>query len=258
MERIFTNSFNRSFIWLVWLLILGLSQGSAQTYTLSTVPPYTSNNGSSAITFNVKTYSQAITITQLGCTFSGGSTADIWYKNVPINGTPSVSTANGWILAATSTAFTNTALPNPTPIPATLSITIPANTTYGFCISSTGSLQYLTGTVNPTIISDPRIDIINSPTVGYGGTITGWIANRQFCGFVKYTIASTGGTTILPPLASFFPSQSSVASIPQDTVWINSPYDLVSTSTNTSRSFWDLPNETNLLPGYSIGPVAWT
>ncbi len=258
MERIFTNSFNRSFIWLVWLLILGLSQGSAQTYTLSTVPPYTSNNGSSAITFNVKTYSQAITITQLGCTFSGGSTADIWYKNVPINGTPSVSTANGWILAATSTAFTNTALPNPTPIPATLSITIPANTTYGFCISSTGSLQYLTGTVNPTIISDPRIDIINSPTVGYGGTITGWIANRQFCGFVKYTIASTGGTTILPPLASFFPSQSSVASIPQDTVWINSPYDLVSTSVNATRSYWDLPNETNLLPGYSRGPIGWS
>ena len=258
MKINYTNVVFRNFLLTFLVLFLGFSKVFAQTYTLSTVPPYTSNNGSSAITFNVKTYSQAVTITQLGCTFSAGSTAEIWYKNVPINGAPTVSTANGWVLAATSSAFTNTALPNPTPIPATLSITIPANTTYGFCISSTGSLQYLTGTIAPTTITDSRIDIINDPGAGFGGTITGWIANRQFCGFVKYSLASTGGATILPPLASFYPSQSTVSSIPQDTVWLNSPYDLVSTSTNSTRSYWDLPNETTLLPGYSRSNVGFT
>ncbi|MDZ4668237.1 MAG: hypothetical protein SGJ00_10155, partial [bacterium] len=68
----------------------------------------------------------------------------------------------------------------------------------------------------------------------------------------------SGGGLILPPLASFFPSQPTTNSVALDTVWINSPFDLVSTSTNTSRCFWDLQGESSLLPGYSRSNVAWT
>jgi PKD repeat protein len=67
-----------------------------------------------------------------------------------------------------------------------------------------------------------------------------------------------GGGPVLPPIANFFPSQATTSSTPTDTVWINSPYDLVSTSTNATRSFWDLPGENPLLPGYARGPVANT
>ncbi|MDP1726075.1 MAG: hypothetical protein Q8M15_04785, partial [Bacteroidota bacterium] len=51
-------------------------------------------------------------------------------------------------------------------------------------------------------------------------------------------VPATGGVNILPPIANFFPSQATTSSVPSDTVWINSPYNLVSTSTNTTRSYW--------------------
>jgi PKD repeat protein len=67
-----------------------------------------------------------------------------------------------------------------------------------------------------------------------------------------------GSGPILPPIANFFPGQATTTTTPVDTVWINSPYELVSTSTNTSRAFWDIPGENPLLPGYVRNNVAWT
>ncbi|MCG9879995.1 MAG: hypothetical protein MH472_05300, partial [Bacteroidia bacterium] len=75
---------------------------------------------------------------------------------------------------------------------------------------------------------------------------------------MRLEIVGAGGGPVLPPIANFFPSQATTTTVPTDTVWINSPYDLVSTSTNTSRAFWDLPGENPLLPGYARTPVANT
>ena len=44
-----------------------------------------------------------------------------------------------------------------------------------------------------------------------------------------------------PPIANFYT---------QDTVWINSPYTLINTSSFQSRVFWDIPGENPLQPGY--------
>ena len=44
-----------------------------------------------------------------------------------------------------------------------------------------------------------------------------------------------------PPIANFYT---------QDTVWINSPYTLINTSSFQSRVFWDLPGENPLQTGY--------
>ena len=44
-----------------------------------------------------------------------------------------------------------------------------------------------------------------------------------------------------PPIANFYS---------QDTVWINSPYTLINTSSFQSRVFWDIPGENPLQPGY--------
>ena len=71
-------------------------------------------------------------------------------------------------------------------------------------------------------------------------------------------LVNSSGGAILPPIANFFPSQATTSSIPTDTVWINSPFDLVSTSTSSSRSYWDLPGETTLNPGYARTNVAFT
>ncbi|MBC7383714.1 MAG: hypothetical protein H7296_12110, partial [Bacteroidia bacterium] len=72
------------------------------------------------------------------------------------------------------------------------------------------------------------------------GTPSGADALSPNFGF-DMTVGGPGGPgAILPPIANFFPSQSTRNTIPTDTVWINSPYNLVSTSTNASRTYWDL------------------
>ncbi|OYU97150.1 MAG: hypothetical protein CFE21_02330 [Bacteroidetes bacterium B1(2017)] len=89
-----------------------------------------------------------------------------------------------------------------------------------------------------------------------GGTQS---SNMNFREIEVYSSPPAGGSgPVLPPIANFFPSQSTTTTVPTDTVWINSPYDLVSTSTNSTRTYWDLPGVTPLAPGYARGPVAWT
>jgi PKD repeat protein len=88
---------------------------------------------------------------------------------------------------------------------------------------------------------------------------TGQNSNVNFREIEVWNAPPPGGSgPVLPPIANFFPSQATVTSLPTDTVWINSPYELVSTSTNTSRAFWDLPGENPLLAGYARSNVAWT
>ncbi len=84
------------------------------------------------------------------------------------------------------------------------------------------------------------------------GNIVDWTETED------YNITIIGSNIVLPPIANFFPSQSTTNTIPADTVWINSPYDLVSTSTNTTRTYWDLPGVSPLLPGYSRGNIGWS
>jgi PKD repeat protein len=106
----------------------------------------------------------------------------------------------------------------------------------------------------PTLLVSSRLRI-----TGFVCGPTGQQSNVNFREIEIWEYAGGPGSgPILPPIANFFPSQPTVATVPTDTVWINSPYDLVSTSTNTSRSFWDLPNESFLNSGYNRNPVAWT
>ncbi|MDP1728240.1 MAG: CUB domain-containing protein, partial [Bacteroidota bacterium] len=81
-------------------------------------------------------------------------------------------------------------------------------------------------------------------------TEAGWAAT--------WVMTNPSSGAILPPIANFFPSQATTSSVPTDTVWINSPYDLVSTSTSTTRSYWDLQGENPLNPGYARYNVAFT
>ncbi|MDP3927447.1 MAG: hypothetical protein Q8R57_00340, partial [Bacteroidota bacterium] len=90
--------------------------------------------------------------------------------------------------------------------------------------------------VLPTLLTSNRLRI-----TGFVCGPTGQQSNVNFREIEIWEYAGGPGSgPILPPIANFFPSQATTTSIPTDTVWINSPSDLVSTSTNTSRAFWDL------------------
>ncbi|OYU97151.1 MAG: hypothetical protein CFE21_02335 [Bacteroidetes bacterium B1(2017)] len=98
-----------------------------------------------------------------------------------------------------------------------------------------------------------------------GGSPGGPFQQADACGNIldwteteDYNITIIGSSIVLPPIANFFPSQSTMTTVPSDTVWLNSPYDLVSTSTNTTRTYWDLPGVNPLNPGYTRGTVGWT
>ncbi|MCG9879410.1 MAG: GEVED domain-containing protein, partial [Bacteroidia bacterium] len=99
-----------------------------------------------------------------------------------------------------------------------------------------------------------------------GGAPGGPFIQSEACGLIPdwtetedYNITIVGSSgPVLPPIANFFPSQATTTTTPADTVWLNSPFALVSTSTNANRAFWDLPGENPLLPGYARGPVANT
>lgn len=122
--------------------------------------------------------------------------------------------------------------------------------------TSTNISCYLYGPDGITIVNS----ILN---YSVAGLTPGGLSLRGFGGVVVDEFragtpgAGSGGGLILPPIANFYPSQPSTSTVPLDTVWINSPYDLVSTY-NTSRSFWDIQNEPNLLPGYNRTLFAWT
>ena len=175
------------------------------------MPATTPNNGSSVITFEINA-NQPIFVTGMTNVFSAASgttgPVEIWYRlgGVLPTGqtTPSVTTANGWVLAYSTTATSagNTAA---AAIPfGSNMIALPGNQPIGVCINATGTLgsrymSWVTGT--PTSFTDGSVTINTMPN-GFGGTLTSFIASRAFCGSITYipqaacTGSPNGGTTV--------------------------------------------------------------
>ena len=179
---------------LMMLLFFFISiETSGQLNYLSTIPPFNGGNGSSLITFNVKA-EKPIRIREMYCSFSSTTTQTtiIWYKTDSINGSPSVSTATGWIQAhqyyhtpATSGNGTMVIISD-----TSLNIEIPAGATYGFAISGSSVRYSGTGStpLTPYLIADSNIYINTGPNVGYGGTLTSTIAYRHYNGQIGYEL----------------------------------------------------------------------
>ncbi len=175
---------------IITCILLGF-QALGQT-TLTT--GFTNNNGSGTVTFNLQnTNAYDIIITSVaGVTGSSGTlTCQVYYKTTPLNGSPgAISTANGWVLAAsgTFTGVPNTSSNTTQPFLTNTNITIPANTTYAMAVFAT-SQRYSTISSGTTTVSAGGVNLITGTNIGYGGgtppatpgnSPRGWIGQLTF------------------------------------------------------------------------------
>ena len=203
----------RNFVFTAAASLLG-SWVFAQT-TINTMPSTTPNNNSAVITFEIAA-NQPIVVTGMTHVFaaSAGTTGpvEIWYRlgGVLAAGqtTPSITSANGWMLfkSTTATSAGNMTAAN---IPFGSDVlTLTAGTTVGVCINATGALgsrymTWLAGT--PSTFINGGVSLNTMPN-GFGGTLTGWIPSRAFCGSITYLPQTTCSGIPSPGSASALPT----------------------------------------------------
>lgn len=175
------------------LLFVTLQQAQGQT-VITTTNSFSNNNGSGTVTFNFEnTNAFPVVITDIsGVTGSSGSVdVEVWYNTTPISGTPGViSTTNGWVQAASGsiTGVANTTTTTLQSFFSGLSITIPANTTYGMAVYAAGQ-RYYTMNSDQTF-SAGGCNLLTGTNISYGGgapnstapgnTPRGWIGSITF------------------------------------------------------------------------------
>jgi len=183
---------------LLMLLLVCIGRVSGQT-TISTTANFTNQATVSTVTFNFQnTNSFPVIITRLDGILGdyGAATAQIWYKPGAINSAPGqIATTNGWTqsasvsvdaIANTTTNVTQTLFNN-------LSLTIPANTTYGIAVSvvsATAGLLRIGDAAATVSVSGGGCNFLSGNNIGYAAvnaipeapTLTpkGWIGKITF------------------------------------------------------------------------------
>lgn len=156
--------------------------------------------GASTVTFNIRNNNlYPVTLNEVsGIIYPALITiGELWYKPQAINGpTGAISTANGWTSLGIVAVPPDNSNLNPQPIFTGLTQQIPANTTFGFAISSTSFLSGNSGIVISntganTISSAGAVDLISAPGVTYAGASPApaepAIAGYYFAGGIKIT-----------------------------------------------------------------------
>lgn len=182
-----------------------LDAGTFISDTLST--PLDQNNGSSATGFDI-TNTSTVPVTLHYFSFQSSASSgtvgiqEIYYNTNPMNCVfPSnVTTAPGWVLIGSVSTTSNGPSPAaPTVIPLDVNITIPAGATYAFAVGGALSQSYTSGTSGcPVMASTPHISVQE----GFGGTLTGTIANRRWNGSVTYDYGDSNLTFAWTPAGS--------------------------------------------------------
>lgn len=156
---------------------------NAQCTSANAATPYAGGNSQRGVMFNITAGASSITITGFDCalTSSPASPFEIYYKTGTFIG--SETNAAAWTLAGSDTGIVSTSTTAGTPLPIPLSITIPANTTYGFYITSTSSnagVRYSNGASNSvTIVSNADLTLTGGAGKAYpfGATYNNRLAN---------------------------------------------------------------------------------
>ncbi len=164
-----------------WLLLLvflsGITGAFAQT-VLSTTASVTNSESAATVTFNFEnTNSFPVVITGISGILDayGSHNVALWYKTSGVNGLPgAINTANGWTMAASATVngIANTTTTVMQPFLQGISLTVPANTTYGLAVSGyagTGT-QRIGSISGPLTVSAGGCNIHTGSTIGYSVT----------------------------------------------------------------------------------------
>jgi hypothetical protein len=201
-------------------------------------------NGANGNSFNVRALS-GVVIDSLHVPLYGtvGSTAtvDIWYRTTPINGSPTISVAGGWIQAATAvpavirnTGTTGGALLTAVGIPGNL--TIPAGQTYGlhYTVNSGNTVYTTWSAANQDTFTDGNIVIYTGQNIGYGGGAPNPVNHpRQFNGSVSYKSNATAAWTVLGSIAVIGTGDSLRVSPPTTTTYVVTLTDSICFKTDT-------------------------
>lgn len=168
---------------------------NAQTNTVVTVPPLAGGNGAGGVTFNLSVSSAPVIVDTILCAFYGAGVVELWYSPVPINGAPTVTPANGWVLLGTANIVnlsTGTTNPILQPIPIPVNLFMNPGQTYGFAVSGPSTV-YTTYSGGQSFFTDGTVGIETGTNVGYGGNVPNPANHpRQFNGGVRYRIAQNG------------------------------------------------------------------
>ena len=174
-----------------FLMLFSIQQINAQS-SLTTVPPLNGGNGSAGTTFNLET-NVPIMITDFLAAFQSTSqNVDIWYTTTPINGSPNISTANGWsIIYSTSLTGLSSGL---TPVLNTITLPTPMILqpgTYGFYIGGSSAVYTTWSSSNQDVFTDGIVTIYTGQNIGYGGSVPVPTNHpRQFNGGVNYIVVT--------------------------------------------------------------------
>lgn len=197
LKEIIPLTFNYEIMKKVLLLVLAVCQAmlfnlNAQTNTVVTVPPLAGGNGAGGVTFNLSVSSAPVVIDTILCAFYGPGQVELWYSPAPINGAPTVSQANGWILLGSANIINvgvGTTNPILQPIPIPVNLTMNPGQTFGFAVSGPSTV-YTTYIGGISYFTDGTVGIETGTNVGYGGSVPNPTFHpRQFNGGVIYHVA---------------------------------------------------------------------
>lgn len=185
--------------------------------TIVTSPPLTATTvGLSNFVFEVNS-TAPVFISEIATATSGATSVDVWYRIGgalhPSATAPVISTANGWIQAASAVAMASST--TPIIIPFIFNILIPANTPVAMYIG--GGLRY-SSLLTPDIFTNSTFTIdMTPPKVFAGGTFPNvGTTNRKFCGWITYIPAAppidAGIHEILSP---------SIPNCMNNEIWVN-------------------------------------
>jgi hypothetical protein len=196
--------------WPIVALLLFIHALSASAQSINTASSgFVVNNGSGLVTFNFQnTNSSPVTITSIATPVYSQLAAvfKVWYKTTPISGPPGVVDAsNGWTLGGSNPYTSSIGVVNgqtqETTLP-TLSIVIPANTTYAMAVSGFiptqtigGALGYYSIPASPAnvTISGSGCNILTGANISYAATSEGTSATftpRGFVGTINFTVGT--------------------------------------------------------------------
>lgn len=193
----------------------------AQT-AISTTSSVTNGESAATVTFNFEnTNSFPVVITGITGVLDayGAQNVELWYKTSGVNGAPGIIAAsNGWTLStsATVSGIANTTTTATQSFFQGISLTIPANTTYGLAIAGyngTGS-QRVGVLSGPVTLSAGGCNIHTGATIGYSAAAAppsapatasrGWIGSITFMPGTNCT--STPATPVISGPAAICPS----------------------------------------------------